>query len=68
MFWGYFSYDKKGPYHIWKKEISQERKQTDKELLNLNIALEPQLQTEWELNNDMRRLNLRRRPAGQRPK
>jgi Transposase len=67
MFWGCFSWDKKGPYHIWKKETAQERKQADEELLQLNIALEPQFKTEWELNNGMRRMNLRRRPAGKKP-
>jgi hypothetical protein len=67
MFWGCFSWDKKGPYHMWKKETAQEKKQADQELLDLNTAFEPILRTEWELNNEMRRINLRRRPAGKKP-
>jgi hypothetical protein len=33
MFWGAFSYDKKGPMHIWEKEISVEKKAAEKELV-----------------------------------
>ena len=43
MFWGCFCWDKKGPCHIWTKETSIERKEAEKELEKLNIALEPAL-------------------------
>ncbi len=43
MFWGCFCWDKKGSCHIWTKETSTERKEADKELEQLNIALEPAL-------------------------
>lgn len=67
MFWGCFSWDKKGSCHIWTKETAQERKKADEELVELNKALEPMLKMEWELSTKMRRMNLRRRPAGKKP-
>jgi hypothetical protein len=36
MFWGCFSYDKKGPYRIWQPETAAERKEADKILAKLN--------------------------------
>jgi hypothetical protein len=38
MFWGCFSYDKKGPFHIWKIEIKKEKKIVQKELDAINLA------------------------------
>ena len=67
MFWGCFSYDKKGPMHIWKPETAQERAQAQKELDALNTKLEPQCREEWELATSMRRINLRRKPGGRIP-
>jgi len=67
MFWGCFSWDKKGPCHIWTKETSQEKKQAQKELNDLNETLKDQLQAEWELSTGMRRLDLRRRKSGPKP-
>jgi hypothetical protein len=32
MFWGCFSYDKKGPCHIWKPETKTERAAAQKEI------------------------------------
>src|SRR5215471_5128591 len=40
MFWGCFSYDKKGPCHIWKKETAAEKKVTTG-LARLNLARNP---------------------------
>ena len=62
MFWGCFCWDKKGPCHIWTKETSIERKEAEKELEKLNIALEPALKMTWEAENAVRCINLRRRP------
>jgi transposase len=67
MFWGCFSWDKKGPCHIWTKETAHQRKEADKELIKLNEALEPALKMEWEISTGMRRMNLRRRPSGKKP-
>ena len=38
MFWGSFSYDKKGPCHIWKPETAQEKKAAEAELAEMNAA------------------------------
>jgi transposase len=67
MFWGCFSWDKKGPCHIWTKETAHEYKESEKELTDLNTAFEPELKAQWELNTSMRRMNLRRRPPGTKP-
>jgi len=63
MFWGSFSYDKKGPFHIWRPETARERKEVDKELEELNEILEPSKREEWELEVGVRRLGLRNRPG-----
>ena len=63
MFWGCFSYDKKGPYHIWKPETAAERKKADKEIAKLNEELKPLMREEWELCTPMRRHGLRNLPG-----
>ena len=68
MFWGCFSWDKKGPCHIWTTETAHERKEADKELIQLNEALEPALKAEWEISTAMRRMDLRRRPPSTKPR
>jgi hypothetical protein len=66
MFWGCFTYDKKGPCHIWEPETAQEKKQAGKDIEEWNTLLESELRDEWELNTPMSRLGLRSRP-GPRP-
>jgi len=66
MFWGCFSYDKKGPCHIWKAETKAEKQAADIHLKELNRHIEPTAKAEWELNNRMNRLGLRNRP-GRKP-
>jgi len=66
MFWGCFSYNKKGPCHIWKLETAAERKAADKHLIEVNAELEPYLKGQWELETGMRRLGLRNK-AGKKP-
>ena len=68
MFWGCFCWDKKGPCHIWTKETPIERKETEKELEELNITLEPTLKRTWETENVVRRINLRQRPSRRKSK
>ncbi|NJO32579.1 MAG: hypothetical protein HC869_05015 [Rhodospirillales bacterium] len=63
MFWGCFSWNRKGPYHIWQRETAKEREEVEKELEELNTTLESTLRTEWEFSQDIKRTNLRRRPA-----
>ena len=59
MFWGCYSYDQKGPCHIWKPETAQEKKLADQDLENWNAKLEPIMREKWELENGMKRLALR---------
>ena len=66
MFWGCFSYDKKGPFHIWSKKTAAEKKQPTKELDEINEAIEKDCKLEWELFTGMRRTGLRRKP-GKKP-
>jgi Transposase/DDE superfamily endonuclease len=67
MFWGCFSWDKKGPYHIWEPEIAQERIEAEKEIQQMNNQREEQNRKEWELSTAMRRMNLRERQGGRTP-
>jgi hypothetical protein len=48
MFWGYFSFDKKRPCHIWKPETAAERKAVQIELDKWNAAAEPVLKAVFE--------------------
>jgi hypothetical protein len=32
MFWGSFSYDKKGPCHVWEKETPEEKRERKADL------------------------------------
>ena len=59
MFWGSFSYDKKGSCHIWKNEMVKEKKEAEEELEALNTSLEPAAKEAWELDMRMSHLNLR---------
>lgn len=67
MFWGCFSYDYKGPCHIWTKETAKEKEKAEKELQELNELLEPSAKERWELETQMRRMNIHRRPGGRAP-
>jgi hypothetical protein len=59
MFWGSFSYEKKGPYHIWKTETAAEQKAAKKDLQTLNDSMEKEAREKWQLATGMRRLVLR---------
>ncbi|EDN06634.1 predicted protein [Histoplasma mississippiense (nom. inval.)] len=65
IFWGCFSYDKKGPCHCWSPETAQEKAQSVKDIDSLNEMMEPIKKAEWELQNGIRRLNLRQLPGPQ---
>ena len=43
MFWGCFSWHRKGPCHIWKVEMEKERKAAKEEIDAWNLAMEPVL-------------------------
>ena len=63
MFWGSFSYDKKGPCHIWHPETAAMKTAAQRHIDELNEAREPRCRAEWALQYDMSRLGLRNRPG-----
>ena len=67
MVWAGFSYDKKGPIHIWSPETAQQKQQATKEIEKLNRELEPIYKQEWELNTSMSRMRLRGNMPGREP-
>ena len=67
MFWGCFSYDKKGPCHIWKTETAAEKRECEADLAKINAALEPECKAQWELETGLRRMGLRNL-GGPKPK
>lgn len=54
MFWACFSYDKKGPCHIWRPETAQEKKEAAEALAALNRANEPIARAKWEADEAQR--------------
>ncbi len=67
MFWGSFTYDKKGPCHVWKPETVKEKKTVKEELDRLNAELKPKVKRKWELETSMKRLNLKRKTEEKKP-
>ena len=67
MFWGSFSYDKKGPCHIWETETPKEKKEADAWLAEQNRILELICKAEWELETAMCRVRISRRMPGMKP-
>ncbi|CBF83503.1 uncharacterized protein ANIA_03048 [Aspergillus nidulans FGSC A4] len=59
MVWGCFSYNKKGPLHIYKPETAAMWKQADIEIEAMNCELEPLCREEWELATGLSRVHLR---------
>jgi hypothetical protein len=64
MFWGCFTYDLKGPCHIWEPETAKEREEAIKEVEELNCTLEPECQERWE--SEQRELEAERAERGGR--
>jgi len=64
---GLLSYDKKGPCHIWKKEIAAEKKEAAKQIAKLSKTLELVVKAQWELTAGLARPNLARNPPGRKP-
>jgi transposase len=63
LVWGCFTYDKKGPLHIFEPETAYQRKQSEVEIAALNAELEPILREEWEMEMRLKRLHLRGVPG-----
>lgn len=67
-FGGCFTYDAKGPYHIWRPELAQEKRKAQEEIDVWNKAREPECRRIWELETAMRRTKLRGKPPGRESK
>lgn len=63
MFWGCFSFERKGPCHCWRPETKKEREYSIQKIDEMNKLLEPIMREEWELLNGMRRIGLRTKPG-----
>jgi transposase len=48
MFWGCFSYEKRGPCHIWEKETVQQKKDRKADLDTRNSLIEKANKQKWE--------------------
>jgi transposase len=66
MFWGCFSYDSKGPCHIYQTPTAAAARKAEKELELINQEREKAAKAEWELNGAFSRLQLRPR-RGKKP-
>ena len=49
MWWSCFSWDRKGLYHIWKKETAKEKKATQQAIDARNALYEPEDKLKWEI-------------------
>ncbi|KAF7575696.1 hypothetical protein PtrM4_073200 [Pyrenophora tritici-repentis] len=52
-----------GPFHIWRPETAQEKREAADKIAEMNEALEPLMREEWELITGVRRLGLRTKPG-----
>jgi hypothetical protein len=66
MWWSCFTYDKKGPYHIWKNETPEEKAACKKDL-ERNARRYDEDKANWELENGMRRLRATLSMPGKKP-
>lgn len=66
MWWSCFSYDKKGPYHIWEAETKAEKKAMEKDLEERNAARFEEDKMKWELENAMERIHITRNQPGRK--
>ena len=48
MFWASFSYDKKGPCHVWEKETAQQKRERKADLEARNSLIEKANRQKWE--------------------
>jgi hypothetical protein len=66
MWWSCFSWDAKGPYHIWEKETAKERKEMEADLKARNAERYEADKLKWELENAMHRIHITRNQPGPR--
>jgi hypothetical protein len=67
MWWSAFSYNKKGPYHIWEDETKEEKEECIKDLAARNAARYEEDKINWELENGIRRLRATSTMPGRKP-
>lgn len=67
IFWGSFTYEFKGPYHIYKNKSAEEKKAATEEVRQLNERREPHLRQTWEASTALRRLRLNSGNPGKKP-
>jgi hypothetical protein len=67
MFWRCFSYNKRGPCHIWEDETKAKKAEADQWLEEQNKALEPICKAECELETAMRRVRITSKMPGKPP-
>src|SRR5450432_2097678 len=67
MWWSCFSYDKKGPYHIWELETKEEREACKKDLEERNRLRYDEDKLNWELENGIQRLRATSTIRGRKP-
>ena len=48
MFWASFSYNKKGPCHVWEKETTQQKKDRKADLDTRNSLIEKANKQKWQ--------------------
>ena len=68
MFWGCFSYDKKGPCHIWEEKTAEEKKEAKEWMNKINKELKPECYLEWEAATAICWLKLTHIMGGPKPK
>ena len=68
MFWGCFTYDKKGPCYIWKPETTKEKTEAEEKIKELNEEMEEFCRLAWEAEISLRRLNILRNKPGRKLK
>jgi transposase len=61
-----FSYDYKGPIHIFMPETAQAKKLAEREITIMNQENEAAFKAEWELNTGLQRMGLRNK-GGRKP-
>ena len=67
MWWSSFSYEKKGPFHIWEDETKEEKEACLKDLAARNSARYEEDKVNWELESGIRRLQATSTMLGRKP-
>jgi hypothetical protein len=66
MWWSCFTYDEKGPFHVWEEETKEEKEACKKDLASRNALRYDDDKINWEIENGMIRLRATTMP-GKKP-